>query len=390
MLNQLFSKTAQDFQQSEIQKALKLSTNKDIISFSLGMPTTELLPLKNCKNALQNLDSTSALQYSPPAKELKAQIITLMQKRNVFCNENQIFLTSGAQQAMMLLMRLLIDKNDTILIDEVTYPGFIQIAQSLQSNINSTSVNLQNGLEIEGLENILKGENLPKLIYTMSEGHNPLGISLSKEKRVQLTDLARFYKIPILEDDAYGFLNYDELQPPLKAYSEEWVFYIGSFSKILAPSLRVGWMIVPEFLMEKLEILKESFDINTATFSQRILSSYINLDYLDDHILLLRKHYKEKRDLMVKVLKEHIPEMDFIIPKSGFFIWGRLPSHINTNDLFKTAVEQKVSFLPGSSFGIKNKSYLNNCLRLSFSACPIDSIDIGIKRLAEAIRIMDR
>jgi 2-aminoadipate transaminase len=393
MDEQLLSNSSRVLEKSHIQKALQAPVTSDTISFALGMPATNLLPLDQYKTALDKVLSSTSLQYSPPVKALKAQIVDLMKERQVFCNQDQIFLTSGAQQAMMLITKLLVDKGDDIIIEETTYPGFIQIAESLQANLITIPSDHQNGILIEELENYLKIKNQKKtkFIYTIPEGHNPLGMSLSKEKRLKLINLAESYKIPIVEDDAYGFINYGEVvEPPLRAYSDEWIFYIGSFSKILSPSTRVGWIIVPEVLIEKLEILKEASDINTATFSQHIISSYIEMDFLSDHLSLIKKHYKEKRDIMAKTLKQYIPEMQYILPNSGFFIWGRLPKHIDTNKLFKLALETKnVSFLPGSAFGPNNKNNLTNCLRLSFAFCPLDKIEIGIKRLSLAIKLLE-
>lgn len=301
---------------------------------------------------------------------------------------------------MVLIIKLLVDAGDDIIIDDATYPGFIQIAQSMGANLVSIKTDTHGGISVEELERYLQNctsHNLkkPKFIYTMSEGHNPLSISLSSEKRLALVNLSRIYQIPIVEDDAYGFINYEQdVTPPLKAYSNEWIFYIGSFSKILSPSTRIGWIIVPETLIEKLEILKEASDINTATLSQSIISSYIEMGYLNNHLSLIKGHYKEKRDVMAKALKEYIPEMGFTIPKSGFFIWGKLPNHIDTNKLFKLSLEsQKISFIPGSAFSICTtnhiantpNNYLINCLRLSFAFSPLESIEIGIKRLSYAI-----
>ena len=336
---------------------------------------------------MEDINSQSTLQYAPPLQTLKAQIVNLMKERNVLCSHEQIFLTSGAQQAMKLICQLLVDKGDSIIIEEATYPGFIQIAKSVQANLVTIPIDYENGIIIEKLENILAKSKNTKLIYTIPEGHNPLGISLSKENRLKLINIALSYKIPIVEDDAYGFINYGEVAPPLRSYCSNLVFYIGSFSKILSPATRVGWIIVPEPFIGKLEILKECMDINTSTLAQHIISTYLNKGYLSDHIYLIRNYYKEKRDKMIEALNCYIPEMQFNIPDSGFFICGRLPNHIDTNKLFEQAIErQKVSFLPGIAFGVSNKSNLSNCMRLSFAFCPTNSIEIGIKRLRDAIK----
>lgn len=372
---------------SAIQQALQQTSDSDVISFSLGMPSENLFPISDYKRVMLEFWMPNSLQYAPPLENLKYQIVALMKQRGVNCTVNQIFLTSGAQQAIYLLCRALIDRDEVAVTDIVTYPGFIQAAHSLNINLSTIPVSFADGICINELENLYKIVPKPRFLYTMSEGHNPLGISLSQEKRLKLTEIAQFYQIPIIEDDAYGFLNYQTVEPPLKSYNSDWVFYIGSFSKILAPSARVGWIIASETLISKLEILKESNDINTTTFSQRIISDFIDKNDFTKYFLYIRESYKEKRDKMVESLKRHIPKLVFIVPSSGFLIWGRLPPSINTTQLFWQALKnEKVSFLPGTAFGPSSNFHLNHCLRLSFSYCPLELIETGVERLARAIK----
>lgn len=386
MLNELLPLWIRTLERSDIQKALETTSNPEIISFSLGRPDDELLKLAELCN-YEELLSPKSLQYSPPLNELKVHIAELMKERQVLCTPEQVFLTTGAQQAMTLLTKLLATEGDNILVDQVTYPGFIQVAQAMHLNLLSIPVCFQQGIQIKDLKKLLKENSQPSLLYTMSDGHNPLGNSLSKEQRIELTKLTLEYKVPIIEDDAYGFLNYDPVPPPLKFYWEGGVFYIGSFAKILAPSLRVGWIIAPESIIEKLKILKEGIDINTSTLSQSFIHSFFTKGKFTEHIAKIKETYKTKRDLMVHALQEHIPELEFTTPKSGFFIWGKLPSSINTTRLFKFALaEEKVSFLPESAFltGVRNDA--QRCLRLSFAFCPIEMIEAGVKRLSKAIK----
>ncbi|OJW52760.1 MAG: hypothetical protein BGO67_04735 [Alphaproteobacteria bacterium 41-28] len=386
MFNELLSPWVRNLEKSDIQKALQTTSKPDIISFSLGRPDNDLLILPELKNTTENLFSPKNLQYSPPSLELKTHIVELMREKQVFCTPEQIILTTGAQQAMTLLTKLFVSKGDSILIDQLTYPGFIQVAQAEQAKLIPIPVCFQQGLNVKELRGILEQNKRPSLLYTISEGHNPLGISLSKEQRTALIKLTQHYQVPIIEDDAYGFLNYDVVDSPLKSYWKEGVFYIGSFSKILAPSLRAGWIIAPESIIEKLEILKEGLDINTSTLSQTLITSFFSKGSLKEHISKLKEQYKSKRDVMIKALKKHIPDMELYIPKSGFFIWGKLPSSINTDRLFKLALEEeKVSFLPGSAFLIGKRDDVQNCLRLSFAFCPKELIEQGVKALAKAI-----
>lgn len=375
-----------NLEKSDIQKALETTSKPDIISFSLGRPDHHLLMLPDLQDIAEELFSPENLQYSPPSLELKMHIVELMKEKGIFCTPEEIFLTTGAQQAMTLLARLFASERDHILVDQFTYPGFIQVAQVLRANLIPIPTCFQKGIIVDELKKILNKNTRPSFMYTISEGHNPLGISLDKKQRIELIEIAQHYKLPLVEDDAYGFLSYEDVEPPLKSYWKEGVFYIGSFSKIFAPSLRVGWIVASKAIIEKLEILKEGLDINTSTLSQKILNSFFAKRSLKEHISELKEKYKNKRDAMVAALKTHIPEMEFEIPRSGFFIWGRLPSPINTSRLFKLALEEEnVSFLPGSAFLIGDRKDVQNCLRLSFAFCPIEDIESGIKRLSRAL-----
>ncbi len=386
MLENFLKTEIKNLEKSGIQKALEATSKPDIISFSLGRPDYQLLMLPDLQNIAEELFSPENLQYSPPSFELKMHIVELMKEKGVFCAPEEIFLTTGAQQAMTLLARLFASEGDHILVDQLTYPGFIQVAQVLRANLIPIPVCFQKGINIDELKRIFQKNMKLSFMYTISEGHNPLGISLDKKHRIELIEIAQHYKLPLLEDDAYGFLSYEDVESPLKSYWKEGVFYIGSFSKILAPSLRVGWIIASEVIIKKLEILKESLDINTSTLSQRIINSFFIKRSLKEHIAKLKEKYKNKRDVMIAALKMHIPEMEFEIPKSGFFIWGRLPFSIDTNKLFKLALEEeKVSFIPGNAFLIGDREEAQNCLRLSFAFCPIEDIESGIKRLSYAI-----
>lgn len=391
MFEKFLSSQIGKLEKSGIQRALQATSNADVISFSLGRPDNSLLILPELKDIFEELSSPENLQYAPPTLELKTFIAELMKERQVFCTPEQVFLTTGAQQAMALLTKVFASRGDRILVDQLTYPGFTQVAHAEQIDLIPISNCFQEGINIEELEYTLEQNKRPSFMYTIPEGHNPLGIGLSKEKRINLTKLTEHYRIPIIEDDAYGFLNYNAVEPPLKSYWSKGVFYIGSFSKIFAPSMRVGWIIASESIIEKLEILKEGFDINTSTLSQRFISSFLKKSNLKDHISRLRIEYKNKRDVMVESLRKYIPQLEFSIPKSGFFIWGKLPSSINTDILFKLALEkEKVSFLPGNAFLIGMRKDISNCMRLSFAFCPVELIEAGVQRLAKAIDIYQR
>ena len=295
MRKQYLSTLAKTLKKSVIQQALEKSGDADIISFSLGMPDTSILPLAEYKSAFQSINSPSVLQYSSLLFSLKIHIANLMKERQIKCKPEQILLTSGAQQVMTLICKLLIDKDDSIIIEEISYPGFIQIAKSAYANLISTTVDYKNGIITEQLKKLLMKIKTPKLLYTILEGHNHSGISLSNEKHLEIVNIASSWQLPIVEGDAYGFISYGKINPPLYSYSSGLVFYIGSFSKILSPAARLDWIVAPESLIQKLEILKGGMDINTSTLSQYIINNYLNQGCLREHIQFLKNYYKKKK-----------------------------------------------------------------------------------------------
>lgn len=386
---QNISNRIRDLGISPLQQALASSHKPNIIPFSLGMPDENtFLILENVELFNAKL-KTKHLQYAQPAESLKEQIVMLMDNKGIKCDTSNIFLTTGAQQALYILIKLFCRAGDSVIVDRFTYPGFVQAATLQKITLEPVIVDPENGINIDNLEELCNKKPKPKFIYTMSSGHNPLSFSLSYEKRKQLARFAEANNIPIVEDDAYGFLNYDQPQPPIKVFSSDNVVYVGTFSKIIGPSLRVGWMIVPSELMSKLSIIKESIDLNTTSFSQRLISSFLDHTTIESYCNYLSSIYKSKRDTMIKALNKHLPELKFQIPQSGFFIWGMFPPSVDTQRLFLLALEKyDVAFIPGVSFDIFSNSKANNALRLSFSYCPQKLISIGIEKIKNALTIL--
>lgn len=374
---------------SVMQKILIASSKPKFISFALGLPDPKLFPIEHYQKATQKVLSlnNNTLQYGPPATSLKKKIIQLMELRNVQCHESQIFLTSGAQQGISLLARLLLESGSKVITESFTYPGFLQIITPYAPQIEGIPLDLEKGLCLNTLESLLNHPNRPSLLYSMPTGHNPLGINYTEKQKTQLAALCHFYKVPIIEDDAYGFLYYNEQTKALRSYESEWVFYIGTFSKIIAPSFRVGWLVVPEEVIPKLAFIKEGSDINTATFTQHIIDEILNDEsFLTKHLNNLRQVYKERRDIMIKAIKNHFPlESRISEPKHGFFVWVELPNNINTFELFNIALEENIAFMPGEIFSCNNLSPTNS-LRLNFSHCNSDLIEVGIMKLAKIIK----
>ncbi len=307
----LLADWAHSVQPSRIQQLLAIATQPNILSFALGLPAAELFPIQAYQEAAIKIlqTDTYALQYAMPLQTLKRYIVDIMAQRGVICSEEQVFLTTGAQQGMNLLARLLLNSGGSFLLEEYIYSGIIQATEPLRPGLLTVPTDPSTGMDIEAVAAHLEKGQRPAFIYAISDGHNPMGISMSREKRQRLVALAQAYHVPIIEDDAYGLLEYDEQPvPPLRAFEDESVIYIGSFSKILAPALRTGWMIVPERLVPTLSALKEGSDINTATFSQRSIAAYLEMGQFASHLAMLRNVYRKRRDTMIEAIQKHFQQ----------------------------------------------------------------------------------
>lgn len=379
-------------QRSAMQDMLELA-QPDVISFTLGFPAAELFPVQEYGVALHQVLTTNtlALQYNPPPLTVKEEIVKLMALRGLTCRTEQIFLTTGAQQGLALLTRLLVNPGDEVLVEASCYPGFKQVLDTLSPKILTVSTDPQTGIDVDAVEHLLKTGHRPTLLYLVPEGHNPLSMNISREKRQRLVMLAREYRMPILEDDPYGMLYYDyQPDPPLCALDPEWVFYIGTFSKILAPAARVGWLVIPEPLIPLLAALKESSDINTTTLTQRAVGAYLATQHHTEHIARLRTEYSARRDTMLESIAEYFPHnIQWHIPNCGFFLWVELPKEIDTGKLLKAAIQQaQVAFIPGHAFNAHDTATPipnANCMRLSFSNSPPEKILEGMQRLGSLI-----
>ena len=386
----LLAKWARKVKRSPLQEALFAAAQPGIISFAMGLPAPELFPVEGLMNASRYVlaNDSRAMQYGPPFQPLKKQIVQLMAKRKVFCSERQIFLTTGAQQGINLLARLLLEPGGQVLTEDLVYTGFQQVIEPYEPALLSAPTDSEKGIDVAAVAALLAEGARPAFVYAMSGGHNPLAVSLAEAKRLQLVELSRQYRIPIIEDDPYGFLYYgDTTLPPLRAYDEQWVFYVGSFSKILTPSLRVGWLVVPEELIPKLSAVKEASDIDTNTFTQRLISRFLEQEEIETHLSMLRHEYCVRRDAMAQALREHFPEAArWLIPDQGIFFWVELPHQRDALPLLVAALEkERVAFIPGNAFSVNVLSTAANCMRLNFSHSNSDLIREGIARLGRLL-----
>jgi 2-aminoadipate transaminase len=382
---------ARDTAPSALQTMLSLSARPGILSLGLGLPAPELFPAAGLSEAAARVlaDDPVALQYSPPFAPLKRHVVALMERRGVRCAEEQVFLTTGGQQAMSLLVRLLLDPGGTVLLERLCYTGLRQAVEPLQPRVLSVPTDPETGIDVDAVEAHLAAGERPAFVYVVTDGNNPLSVSVSAEKRARLVALARRYGVPILEDDAYGFFQYvDTPLPPMRALDDRWVLYMGTFSKIFAPALRAGWLVVPEELVPRLGIVKEASDINTSNFTHRVISSYIDQGLLPGHLELLRREYGARRDAMLEALAEHFPPgARWRAPSAGVFAWVELPAGVDAGALLREAVEtEQVAFLPGHAFGHDGDTFGSNCVRLNFSHSTPERVREGVARLGRVLR----
>lgn len=372
---------------SAMQNMLRMSMQPGVTSFSLGFPDISLFPMELYNKAIQKNFCPDHLQYRLPVEQLKTQILRILKLRGVLCDESQIFLTSGAQQGISLLLKLLLNSRDEITLEHFVYPGFMQAIASYFPKVCPVKSDGFSGVNLESLQTCLNN-NTPKLFYTVSDGHNPLGVSLSSQEKQNLVSLTVEHEVPIVEDDPYGLIQYDGTSVALRSFDSQYTFYVGSFSKIFGPSFRVGWIVAPKQYIEKLSIIRESSDLNVGTFSQHVLAQILDELSIEEHVFTLSQAYREKRNIIVEAIQEFFPKnCKYRVPSSGFFLWVELPEDINTRELLEISIATaKIAFIPGDAFGLEGVSVPKNCLRLNFSFLPKKELYRGIKSLGKILQ----
>jgi 2-aminoadipate transaminase len=391
----------QAIRSSAIRELLKLAQNPDIISFAGGMPAPELFPVEEFKAASQRVLSEHgqvALQYSttegyPPLREL---ISGFMAREGVTVKPENILITASSQQGLDLVAKLLINRGEHVLVESPTYLGAMQ-AFNVFGPVYMPVPTDEEGLRPETLEAILPAG--PKFMYVLPNFHNPAGITLSLSRRRRIVELADKWGVPIVEDDPYGQLRYDgEHLPPLITldaqnlkvtddYRLGNIIYMSTFSKTLAPGLRLGWLAAPPDVVAKLGQLKQGADLHTSTFTQMIAYEVARDGFLEHHVEKIRKVYRERRDIMLDALTEYLPsEVTWTHPAGGLFLWLRLPDGMDSRKLFEVALKQNVAFVPGASFFAAPDRDSNLFLRLNFSYMHPDLIVEGIRRIGVAVK----
>ncbi len=389
---------------SIIRELLKFTQQPDIISFAGGLPAPELFPLEQCEAAACRLlheHGATALQYGPTEGYLPLRrfICERMGRYGIKAEPSNILITSGSQQALDLVGKMLINPGDRVLVEEPTYLGALQAWNAYQADYVSVPQD-DNGLRTELLEGALRVG--PKFMYILPNFQNPSGTTLFLQRRFDLVRLSNKYGIPLVEDDPYGALRFEgEHLPPLVAldadyqtgaapnghgYMEGNVIYLGTFSKTLAPGLRLGWVVAPVEVVDQLVMMKQGTDLQTSSFDQMLAYEMVKDGFMDEHIRTIRRVYRERRDVMLAALERYFPEgCSWTHPEGGLFLWARVPEWIDTGDLMAEAVQAKVAYVPGSAF-YPDPAHGRNTMRLNFSNAEPVQMEEGMRRLGNLLK----
>ena len=374
---------------SFIREILKVTEDSNIISFAGGLPNPAFFPVKEIAEAaakIFEMDGRNVLQYSTTEGylPLRKYIAERYLKRNgLKIHPDQILITNGSQQGLDLIGKAFLNKGDGVVIESPGYLGAIQAFSIYEPIFKSVSL-LDDGIDIDMLKKTVRDKQI-KLVYTVPTFQNPSGITYSRQKRKDVANILEKHDVIFIEDNPYYELRFaGEDLPLIRNFREENSILLGSFSKIVSPGLRLGWICTTNEIMEKIIIAKQASDLHSNYLAQRIVYQYLIDNDIDEHIIKIRDAYKIRRDLMVSMISEHFPEeIEFTKPEGGMFLWITLPEKISSLDLFEHAIKENVAFVPGNPFYVNGGG--NNTLRLNFSNSDEEQIEIGIKRLANII-----
>lgn len=381
---------------SAIRDLLAVTAQPQVISFAGGLPAPELFPVEAMRasyDAVFGSDGAAALQYGPTEghRPLREYLAERLARRGIRVEVDQILITSGSQQALDLIGKALVSHGDPMVVESPSYVGAVQAFAAREPRFIAAEMD-DRGLVVDRLAERLEREmgseaaRKPTMLYSIASFQNPSGVTMSRPRREALLALLSHHGIPLVEDDPYGELRYEGLDvPPIRSLpgGEETV-YLGTFSKILAPGLRLGWVVAPTPLIRRLALAKQGADLHTDGLAQRAILHYCTHNDLDASIARMRELYTVRRDAMLRSLGEHLPaETRWTHPEGGLFIWVTLPDGLDSRALLRDALARGVAFVPGAAFHVDGSGA--RCMRLSFSVAEPARIEEGVRRLGEVV-----
>ena len=387
-----YAKRAENLSVSEVRALFATVSRPEVVSLAGGMPDVSALDNELIRKAFDSLmanRSQFALQYGPGQGDakLRSQILEIMALEGIEGSVENLMITTGSQHALELIADLFLDQGDVALVESPSYVGAVGIFRHKEAQIEhvyTDSDGISPDAVAETADRLVAQGKKVKLLYLVTNFANPSGVTLSEDRRDRLIEVCKSRGILIVEDNPYGLLYFDEAPPmALRSRDADSVVYLGSFSKILSPGLRVGYVLAPPAIREKLILANESAILSPATFAQMMVSEYLSICDWQQQISEYRSLYKTKRDAAIWALGEYLPSIETTKPRGGFFLWVSLPSGIDGKKLLPIAVEELVAYTPGTAFygDGRGKEYIRIC----FSHPTAENVKVGIQRLAKAI-----
>lgn len=387
-----FANRMANLEASEIREILKVTQNPEIISFAGGLPAPELFPVKEISSIACELIATEGskvLQYATteglvPLREKIAKRMNRLFKTEA--TSEDILITNGSQQGLDLTGKIFLNEGDVVLCESPSYLGAINALKAYSPKFVEVPTDEQ-GIIPEELEKILATTPNVKLLYVIPDFQNPTGISWTLERRLAVIKIIDKYDLPVIEDNPYGELRFEgETLPALFSLDKKGlVILLGTFSKTFCPGLRIGWIVAHKNILSQYLTVKQSADLHTSILDQALINAYMDKYSLDEHVQTICALYRERRDLILKMLAEKMPaSVKFTHPNGGLFVWLTLPENINSRDVFTRCIENKVAFVPGDAFYPTNQKF--NKMRINFSNMPNDRIVEGVERMATVIK----
>ena len=380
-----------DLRASDIREILKVTQHPEVISFAGGLPASELLPAAQLADLARDLllsDGERALQYAPSEglAMLRQLIADRLQDRcGLGRTADDVLVVSGSQQALDLTGKVFVDDGDLVLCESPTYLGAINALRAYRPRFVEVPTD-DHGMVPAELESRLEGPDRAKLIYVVPDFQNPSGRRWSVDRRRALAEIAARFGVPVIEDAPYAELCFDgEALPPVASFDTEGlVVFLGTFSKILSPGLRLGWVVADPEILRRYVLVKQGADLHTSSLTQLLAARFMLDCDLDGHITRLREVYRTRRDAMLAALDAHMPpSVRYTRPAGGLFLWLELPSDLDARAVLERCLEENVAFVPGSAFFTEPGH--DNTLRLNFTAMPVDRIAEGIRRLGHVL-----
>jgi 2-aminoadipate transaminase len=392
----LFAKRTHQMRSSAMRDLMAITARPEVISLAGGLPDTSTFPPDTFAALMDQIARDScaiALQYGPTEgfEETKRRIAAVMAEEGMKADPEDMIVTTGGQQVIDLVTKILVDPGDVVICEAPTYPGAVPVFSSYEADVVQIEMD-SDGMRVDLLEEALdrlEGERRrPKFVYTVPTFQNPAGVTLSEPRRRRLVELARDRELLVLEDNPYGLLRYegDPLPPLFALDGGEYVLYLGTFSKILSPGIRLGWLVAPGPVLAKIELGKQAADLCSSSLTQQLVDRYFEQGRWRRYVADLSALYRQRRDAMLDALAEFFPpEAEWTRPEGGLFIWATLPDFIDTADLLAKAIrEEHVAFVPGAAAYVDGRG--GSSMRLNFSGADAEAIREGVRRIGKVVR----